>query len=365
MRIEDLDFDLPPEAIAQTPAEPRDSCRLMRLPTGGGIEHAVFSDLERMLEPGDLLVFNDSKVLPARLVAAKPSGGAVELLFVRPHTHDDADSDQCWEVLVRPSRRVKPGSEVLVAGEVPLVFVEALGEGRWLVRPGADCSLTETMERYGKLPLPPYIRAYPDEPAVYQTVYARVLGSAAAPTAGLHFTTDLLDKLESAGVGSAWVTLHVGLDTFLPIRESKVEKHRIHTESFEVPVATLTELRRVRKEGGRVVAVGTTAARVLETIGQQGQLEEGRPECDTAGSTGIFIKPGYSFLVVDALLTNFHLPRSTVLALTMAFAGVERIKAAYREAVDNAYRFFSFGDAMLIEKSCLDSRGMGACLAKS
>jgi S-adenosylmethionine:tRNA ribosyltransferase-isomerase len=350
VRIEELDFDLPPEAIAQTPAQPRDSCRLMHLTPCGPIEHAVFSDLPGMLRPGDTLVFNDSKVLPARVIATKPSGGKVELLFLRPLGVKDEHRGEGWEALVRPSRRLRAGSEVVVAGTERLTLGEELGEGRWAVWGAKGRTLVSLMETHGRLPLPPYIAGYPDEPSTYQTVYAAAAGSAAAPTAGLHFTHELLQLLEAQGVASAWVTLHVGLDTFLPIRESIVEEHRIHSESYEVPSATIAKILATRARGGRLVAVGTTVTRVLETLGQAGALTKSQRDQKVSGSTDIFITPGYRFLAVDALLTNFHLPRSTVLTLTMAFAGQQRIKDAYREAIVHGYRFFSFGDAMLIDK---------------
>lgn len=350
MRIEELDFDLPPEAIAQRPADPRDSCRLMYLAPSGATEHLMFSDLPSLLRLGDTVVFNDSKVLPARVMARKPSGGSVELLFLHPIGERGGPDGDLWEALVRPSRRLRKGSEVTVAGAERLDLLEEMGEGRWAVRDVNGQSLVALMEAYGRLPLPPYISSYPEEPSVYQTVYASVLGSAAAPTAGLHFTEGLLQRLAASGIEIVWVTLHVGLDTFLPIRESVVEEHRIHTEWYGVTADALEKIRATRNRGGRVVAVGTTVARVLETLAQEGALEGEHPAGTLSGSTAIYITPGCKFSAVDALLTNFHLPRSTVLTLTMAFAGVERLAAAYAEALAAGYRFFSFGDAMLIDK---------------
>jgi S-adenosylmethionine:tRNA ribosyltransferase-isomerase len=349
VRLEELDFELPPEAIAQRPAEPRDSCRLMHLASSGLVKHAAFFDLPRLLRPGDTLVFNDSKVLPARILSQKPSGGAVELLFLQEVGPRDDGAGERWEALVRPSRRLRVGSVVVVAGTERLILSEELGEGRWIVSGAEGQSLVALMEVHGQLPLPPYIARYPEEPSEYQTVYAAVLGSAAAPTAGLHFTHRLLRRLEAEGIDSAYVTLHVGLDTFLPIRESVVEEHRIHSECYSVSSGTLEKLRTTRARGGRVIAVGTTVTRVLETLGQTGALAASPLEKGAGGSTAIFITPGYQFLAVDGLLTNFHLPRSTVLSLAMAFAGVERIRHAYREAIVHGYRFFSFGDAMLID----------------
>jgi S-adenosylmethionine:tRNA ribosyltransferase-isomerase len=350
MNIEELDFDLPSEAIAQSPADPRDSCRLMHLTAVGGTEHLVFSDLPHLLRRGDTVVLNDSKVLPARVLARKPSGGELELLFLHSvSVPGDADGD-CWEALVRPSRRLRVGSEMIVGEREHLEVVQERGEGRWVVRATEGQSLVSLMEAHGRLPLPPYIEVYPEEPSVYQTVYASALGSAAAPTAGLHFTTKLLERLSASGIDSARVTLHVGLDTFLPIRESVVEAHRIHTESYDVTPQALKKIRATRSRGGRVVAVGTTVTRVLETLAEKGAFSCEEPCGPFTGSTAIYITPGYEFSAVDALLTNFHLPRSTVLTLTMAFAGVERLKTAYAEALDAGYRFFSFGDAMLIDK---------------
>jgi S-adenosylmethionine:tRNA ribosyltransferase-isomerase len=364
VRLEELDLPIPEELIAQEPVEPRDSCRLMRLTADGRREHRVFSELPDVLRPGDTLVFNDSKVLPARVLAHRATGGKVELLFLRPVATKGSTAER-WEALARPSHRLRPGEEVGLEGGDSLRLVEAMGEGSWLVAPPDGASLLELMERHGRLPLPPYIKKYPDDPSSYQTVYAAALGSAAAPTAGLHFTPRLLDQLRSAGVRAAYVTLHVGLDTFQPIREEFVEDHRIHREAFSVGAEALEALRTARAEGRRVIAVGTTATRVLETLGGLGVLEAGAelPAPDTAsvasvvagpdgglsGSTQIYITPGCAFGAVDALLTNFHLPHSTVLALTMAFAGVERLRDAYTEAIAMRYRFFSFGDSMLVE----------------
>ncbi len=359
MRIEELDFELPPAAIAQRPAEPRDSCRLMHLTDAGSTDHLVFSSLPSLLRPGDALVFNDSKVLPARVMARKPSGGTVELLFLRTTGGANGLDSGCWEALVRPSRRLRAGGSMIVAETEHLELVEELGEGRWLVRHAEGRSLVELMEVHGRLPLPPYVETYPEEPSVYQTVYASVLGSAAAPTAGLHFTAGLLQHLAAAGIRTAWVTLHVGLDTFLPIREDVVEQHRIHTESYAVPARTVEIMRATRGAGGRIIAVGTTVTRVLETLSQTGALDDAGPHAAVSGSTAIYITPGYEFKAVDALLTNFHLPRSTVLALTMAFAGIQRLRAAYAEALYLGYRFFSFGDAMLIDRTTADTAHEG------
>jgi S-adenosylmethionine:tRNA ribosyltransferase-isomerase len=359
VRLEELDVHVPEELIAQIPASPRDSSRLMHLASDGRRCHRVFSDLPELLKPGDVLVFNDSKVLPARVHVRKPSGGSVELLFLRP-VAGGALSATRWEVLARPSHRLRPGGELLLPEGERLVLTQRLGEGRWEVEAPSGASMTTLMEVYGRLPLPPYIKSYPEDPSTYQTVYAAAPGSAAAPTAGLHFTPRLLERLAEAGVKSARVTLHVGLDTFLPIREEDVEQHQIHTEEYAVTATDLETIRGARASGARVVAVGTTSTRVLETLAGSGALEGSPARDGLAGVTSIFITPGYAFKAVDVLLTNLHLPRSTVLALAMAFAGPSRIRDAYAEAVALRYRFFSFGDAMLIEKDSGGDPGRGA-----
>lgn len=349
MRLEELDFDVPEGSIAQRPAEPRDSCRLMYLDAQGSAHHGRFFDLPLYLKPGDALVLNDSLVLPARLQAVKPTGGGVELLFLRPVDGRPPKTGEVWEVLARPSHRLRPGTELTVAGTQRLTLRELLGEGRWLAEGPAGSSMVSVMDAHGTLPLPPYIKTYPDDPSSYQTVYAAAPGSAAAPTAGLHFTPALLERLRRSGVRSAFVTLHVGLDTFQPIREPVVEEHRIHRETYSVSQTAVETIRSTVQSGGRLVAVGTTAARVLETLAARGVLTRSGGAGATTGSTEIFMTPGYRFQAVHALLTNFHLPRSTVLALVMAFAGIERVRRAYAEAIDRGYRFFSFGDAMLID----------------
>jgi S-adenosylmethionine:tRNA ribosyltransferase-isomerase len=353
MHLKELDFHIPEGSIAQEPLEPRDSCRLLHLTADGRREHRVFSDLPGLLRPGDTLVFNDSRVLPARVEAHRATGGKVELLFLRPVGSQDGTAER-WEALARPSHRLKAGEEVALGHGDALVLTELVGDGRWLVGSRDGASLLALMERHGRLPLPPYIKKYPADPASYQTVYAVAPGSAAAPTAGLHFTPALQDRLRQAGVEAAYVTLHVGLDTFQPIREETVEDHKIHREAFSVSPEALAAIRAARAEGRRVVAVGTTATRVLETLAGLGALDEGTgaTQAGSAGisaSTDIYITPGYRFRAVDALITNFHLPRSTVLALTMAFVGVERLRQAYAQAIAMKYRFFSFGDAMLAE----------------
>ena len=325
MLTSELDYELPETLIAQKPAEPRDSSRLMVVDVReGSIAHHVFTDLPRFVRPADALVLNETKVLPARLVAHKPSGGEVELLFLR-------DLGGPWEVLARPSKRLKPGL-VLSAGGEDVGVVESLGGGHWVVE-GQD--VRGMLERSGRMPLPPYIRPTADAERAYQTVYARNPGSAAAPTAGFHFTQRVLAEAERAGAEIARVTLHVGTGTFAPIRAQRLEEHRMHAEYYSVPVHTL----RTVINAGRVVAAGTTVARTLETWAASGERE---------GESRLFIYPGYEWRAVDVLLTNFHLPRSTLLAMVMSFGGKELVREAYRVAVEERYRFYSFGDAMLL-----------------
>jgi S-adenosylmethionine:tRNA ribosyltransferase-isomerase len=323
----ELDYKLPEELIAQKPAVPRDSSRLMVLDAGERtIGHRAFRDLPRFLGPGDAVVVNETKVLPARVVVRRPGGGASELLFLRSINA----KDDLWEVLARPSRRLRAGM-VLSTGGDELRVVMPLKEGRWVV----SGDVHGVLRRRGRMPLPPYIRATPEAEREYQTVYARDEGSAAAPTAGFHFTERVLGEVEEAGASISRVTLHVGIGTFSPVRTEKLEDHRMHAEHYRVPKETA----RAIKDAGRVVAVGTTVARTLESWAATGSLE---------GESELFIYPGYHWRVVDALLTNLHLPRSTLLAMVMAFAGKELIQEAYEVAVKERYRFFSFGDAMLL-----------------
>ncbi|MDI3297693.1 MAG: tRNA preQ1(34) S-adenosylmethionine ribosyltransferase-isomerase QueA [Bacillota bacterium] len=345
MLVDEFDYDLPEELIAQEPLEPRDASRLMVLDRGrGSWEHRRFRDLVDILRPGDCLVLNDTRVRPARLLGRRASGGRVELLLLRPLEGDR------WEVLGRPARRLRAGSLLLFgaeeAGEEERLEAEVLanrGEGLLEVRFRYRGAWEELLRRLGQVPLPPYIRKPLDDPERYQTVYAREPGSAAAPTAGLHFTPELLERLRRRGVEQVPLTLHVGLDTFRPVLEREVERHRMHAEFFTLSGSAAAAINRARAAGGRVVAVGTTVVRTLESVaGPDGRVEPRQ------GWTELFIYPGYRYRVVDALLTNFHLPRSTLLMLVAAFAGRDLVLAAYREAVRQRYRFFSFGDAMLI-----------------
>jgi len=337
MRTSDFDYDLPPELIAQRPIEPRDRARLLVVRRAdGSLAHRRFLDLPDLLESDDLLIVNDSRVIPARLHARKSTGGAVELLLLRR-----AESGW-WLALARPSRRLRPGSFLSIEGGGRSYGIE-LGarrdEGLFEVRLEDEALIAAC----GKAPLPPYIHEPLTDPERYQTVYAREEGSAAAPTAGLHFTPGLMERLAERGVELAYVTLHVGLDTFRPVEVDDPREHRIHTEYAILSPETAGAIAQARARGGRVVAVGTTSVRTLESAAR----EDGKVEA-YRGDTGLMILPGHAFRAVDAMITNFHLPRSTLLMLVSAFAGKGLIDAAYAEAVRERYRFYSFGDAMLL-----------------
>ena len=335
-RLDDFDYHLPVERIAQH-AAPRGESRLLVLGASGGRRHRRIADLPELLEPGDLLVVNDSRVLPARLFARRRSaGGRVELLLV------ERLAARCWTALARPGRRLRAGSVLEIAGVLELT-IEAVGDDG-LYRLRGNRPLTPLLDRHGHIPLPPYIQR-PDEPADrerYQTVYARAPGSIAAPTAGLHFDDRLLARLDRRGIELCTLTLHIGPGTFQPIRGELIDEHRMAGERFTVTPEAAAQVAYARQRGGRVVAVGTTAVRTLETVATDGGLID----ADT-GRTELFIRPGHRFRVVDLLLTNFHLPRSTLLLLVCALGGRERVLAAYREAVIEGYRFYSYGDAML------------------
>ncbi|HLT57740.1 MAG TPA: tRNA preQ1(34) S-adenosylmethionine ribosyltransferase-isomerase QueA [Limnochordales bacterium] len=340
MLVSDFDYDLPPALIAQQPVEPRDAARLLVVHRDSGkLEHRVFRDLPAYLRAGDVLVLNDTRVLPARLLGAKETtGGRVEVLLLRRHGPDT------WEALVRPGRRVPVGTRIVFAGgRLAAVVLDRTAAGGRLLRFEPADDLDARLAELGQVPLPPYIREPLADPERYQTVYAREAGSAAAPTAGLHFTPALLERLRAQGVLLVHLTLHVGLGTFRPVQVERVQDHRMHAEFYAVPAETAAAVNEAKEEGRRVVAVGTTAARTLEAVAD----DEGRVEAGE-GWTDLFIYPGYRWKVVDALVTNFHLPRSTLLMLVSAFLGRERTLAAYQEAVERGYRFFSFGDAMLI-----------------
>jgi S-adenosylmethionine:tRNA ribosyltransferase-isomerase len=350
MRASDFDYILPPERIAQTPIEPRDHARLLVLHRDtGALEHRVFTDLVDYLRPGDLLVANQSRVLPARLLGVKESsGGRVELLLLAARA--DLGPDR-WEALARPSKRIHEGQRLLFGDGALVAEVEgATPGGERVVRlVSREGTVAQAVERVGVTPLPPYIHEKLADPERYQTVYAHDPGSAAAPTAGLHFTPALLERIEAMGVGIAYVTLHIGLDTFRPVEKDDLTDHVMHSEGIEVNAETAARVNATRATGGRIFAVGTTSTRTLEAVaGLAAERGAGELLIPYQGRTALFITPSYQFRAVDALITNFHLPRSTLLALVSAFAGRERILAAYAEAIAREYRFYSFGDAMLL-----------------
>ncbi len=340
MKKSDFYFDLPEELIAQTPIAQRDHARLLHIDKRtGALEHRHFYDLVDYLYPGDCLVLNDSRVLPARLLGTRPGGGSVELVLLRDR------GEGCWECLSRPGRKTKPGSVLQFGnGELVAKVLSVLEGGNRLVQFQYEGIFLECLERLGKMPLPPYIKEELQDAERYQTVYSRELGSAAAPTAGLHFTHELLDTIRSRGVTVCSVTLHVGLGTFRPVKEEDIEKHPMHAEYCEIPEETATLVNATKNAGGRVIAVGTTSCRTLESFAS----EDGRLKA-ASGWTDIFIYPGYRFRCVDSLITNFHLPESTLIMLVSALAGREHILNAYKTAIEKRYQFFSFGDATFIE----------------
>lgn len=340
MKTHDFYFDLPPELIAQTPLERRDGSRLLVLDKStGAVEHRHFYDLPEYLHPGDCLILNNSRVLPARLLGHRlPGGGACEILLLIDR------GDNVWECLVRPGKKLRMGARVSFGdGELTAEIVEELPDGNRLVRFEYEGIFLEVLERLGKMPLPPYIKEELQDQERYQTVYSKVNGSAAAPTAGLHFTQELLERVQTMGVKVGYVTLHVGLGTFRPVKEEEITDHAMHSEYCVIPQETAELINETRKNGGRVICVGTTSCRTLESHA----AEDGTMTA-SAGWTDIFIYPGYRFKVTDALITNFHLPESTLIMLVSALAGREHILNAYRQAVEERYRFFSFGDAMFI-----------------
>jgi S-adenosylmethionine:tRNA ribosyltransferase-isomerase len=358
MRTDDFDYTLPTELIAQTPIEPRDTSRLLVLHRDTGrIEHKRFYEIGEFLRRGDLLVANNSRVLPVRLMGHKvPTGGKVEVLLLRPLPGANGAEDEptVWEALVSPGGRIKDGSRLGFGDPANDEYLEAD-----VVERGAlgsrllkfDKPPRSAMDKLGEMPLPPYIHERLSDPERYQTVYSRVEGSAAAPTAGLHFTERLIEELKSKGVGFATVVLHVGLDTFRPVREENPEQHEMHREWFSMDAATAKAITETRRRGDRVVAVGTTSVRVLETVAQQQAItssDRGKETKADEGWSQLFIRPGFEFGIVDAMITNFHLPKTTLLMLVSAFAGRDAIMNAYREAIEERYRFYSFGDAMLL-----------------
>lgn len=340
MKTSDFYYDLPEELIAQTPLEQRDTSRLMTVDRKSGeVEHHHFYELLDDLNPGDCLILNNSRVLPARLLGQRlPGGGACEVLLLIDR------GEKTWECLVRPGRKMRTGAK-LSFGDGALT-AEVVGEvegGNRLVRFEYEGIFLEVLEQLGKMPLPPYIKAELQDRERYQTVYSKVVGSAAAPTAGLHFTPELLEKIAAKGVGIGYVTLHVGLGTFRPVKEDEITDHEMHSEYCTIPQETADLINRTKANGGRVICVGTTSCRTIESWAN----EDGAMEAK-AGWTNIYIYPGYRFKVMDGLVTNFHLPESTLIMLVSAFAGREHVLAAYKEAVKERYRFFSFGDAMFL-----------------
>jgi S-adenosylmethionine:tRNA ribosyltransferase-isomerase len=347
LNVADFDFELPGDRIAQEPLPERDASRLMQLDRAtGAVRHRAFRDLPDLLEPGDLVVLNDTRVIPARLMGRKATGGAVEVLLLEPVERPGAVA---WRCLVRGSKSLRPGAPIDLGGGLSGEIVTKDDEA-CVVRFLADeRTFDRAVEALGQVPLPPYIHREPgdsrqeEDRRRYQTVFARVPGAVAAPTAGLHFTPAILERLAGRGIETARVTLHTGEATFLPVRTEKVEDHRLYPERFEIPEEAAEAIGRARDRGGRVVAVGTTVVRTLEASALPGRRVRA-----ASGRSDLFLYPGYEFRVVDALVTNFHLPRSTLLMLVSAFAGRENVLAAYREAVRSGYRFFSYGDAMLI-----------------
>lgn len=339
MKTSDFYFDLPEELIAQTPLQRRDGSRLLTLnKETGETGHHHFYDLPSMLRPGDCLVLNNSRVLPARLLGKRSGGGACEILLLIDR------GDKVWECLVRPGKKLRTGARITFGeGELSAEIVGEVEGGNRLVRFEYEGIFLEVLERLGKMPLPPYIREELEDGERYQTVYSKVVGSAAAPTAGLHFTEELLEQLKIKGVKVCYVTLHVGLGTFRPVKADNLDEHEMHSEYCVISRETAETINQTKREGGRVICVGTTSCRTIESwANEDGTMEE------KAGWTNIFIYPGYRFKVLDALVTNFHLPESTLIMLVSALAGRENVLAAYEEAVREKYRFFSFGDAMFI-----------------
>lgn len=341
MNVDAYDFHLPEELIAQTPLSDRSSSRLLLVnKEDGALAHRHFTDIINYFQPGDTLVLNDTRVIPARLFGVKEDTGAKAEVLLLKNLGDDR-----WEALVKPGKKLKTGAVIIFSDELRAVIEDEADMGGRTLRFIYQGIFQEILDRLGTMPLPPYIKETLDDRERYQTVYAKHEGSAAAPTAGLHFTKDLLEQIEAKGVNIAYITLHVGLGTFRPMSVEKVEEHVMHSEYFVMSQETADTINATKEQGGRIIAVGTTSCRTLETVGRQC---EGGPLVECSGWTDIFIYPGYKFSVVNALITNFHLPKSTLVMLVSALAGREHILAAYEEAIKQKYRFFSFGDAMFI-----------------
>ena len=339
MKTSDFNFELPEELIAQTPLERRDSSRLLTLDKNtGAVGHHHFYDLPDFLRPGDCLVLNDSRVLPARLIGHRPTGGTCEVLLLVDR------GEGCWECLVRPGKKLRTGAQIIFGqGQLTATIERELEDGKRLVQFHYQGIFLEILEELGKMPLPPYIKAELENQERYQTVYSKVVGSAAAPTAGLHFTPELLDNIQEMGVKVCYVTLHVGLGTFRPVKAEDIRDHEMHSEFCMISQETADIINETTRNGGRVICVGTTSCRTIESFAAEDGTMTQR-----SGWTNIFIYPGYRFKVLDALVTNFHLPQSTLIMLVSALAGREHVLNAYQEAVKEKYRFFSFGDAMFI-----------------
>ncbi|WP_370833846.1 tRNA preQ1(34) S-adenosylmethionine ribosyltransferase-isomerase QueA [Acidaminococcus sp.] len=337
MEVTDFDYDLPQELIAQTPVEPRDSSRLLVMDKKTGeLEHRHFFNLPEYLKPGDVLVYNDTRVIPARLHGFKTTGAHVEVFLLTRKNATD------WEVLVKPGKKLQKGAQIKFSDELSCEILETTDFGGRIARFHYDGIFEEILDRLGETPLPPYIHEKLQDKERYQTVYNRERGSAAAPTAGLHFTKELLQKIRDMGVEEVFVTLHVGLGTFRPVNESRIEDHKMHREFYTVSQEAADAINKAKREGRRIIAVGTTSVRTLESAGASGEMKAG------GNWTSIFIYPGYQFRFVDALVTNFHLPQSTLIMLVSALSTRENILHAYKVAVQEKYRFFSFGDAMFI-----------------
>ena len=340
MKKSDFNYELPEELIAQTPIEPRNASRMMKIDRAdGGIEHSRFYNLCNYLKKGDLLVLNDSRVLPARIYGEKADNGSfIEFLLL------EQKGNMKWEILCRPGKKAKIGTRfVFGGGKLSAVITDILEDGNRIAEFECEGSFFAALDEIGQMPLPPYIKEKLADKERYQTVYSHEIGSSAAPTAGLHFTKDMLEDIQARGINIAYVTLHVGLGTFRPVKEDRVLEHKMHSEHYEIPERTALMINETKKHGGRVIAVGTTSCRTLESVATfYGEIKP----CE--GYTDIFIYPGYNFKVLDGLITNFHLPESTLIMLVSAFLGYENTMNAYKIAVDEKYRFFSFGDCMLI-----------------
>ena len=337
MKLEEFNYDLPKELIAQVPAEPRDSCRLLMLDkVTGECSHRQFRDLLDEIRPGDVFVFNNTKVIPARLFGKRKSGGKVEVLLLTPKGNDD------WEVLVNPGKKALPGEVIEFDGGLSCKILDKTEFGGRIVCFRYSGDFDSLLDRIGEMPTPPYIHEKLADKNQYQTVYAEIKGSAAAPTAGLHFTPELMEEMKQRGAAILFVTLHVGIGTFRPVSEENIEDHEMHREWYTISPETAAEINQAREDGRRIVAVGTTSVRTLESAGQSGTVNPG------SAWTQLYIYPGYQWHIVDAMVTNFHLPESTLIMMISAFSGREHVLAAYEEAVRRKYRFFSFGDAMFI-----------------